>query len=433
MTNLILAIDTSCDDTSAAVTSGTTILSNVIASQTQLHKEYGGVFPTVAKQAHKENITPVIAVALKRAKVSIKDISAIAVTQGPGLAPALEIGIDTARELAKKYNKPLIAINHLEGHLLSVLAKPKQRKLQNSNSKNQPVIPSDNVMKVKESHQQKMLVNTPHSTLHFPALSLIISGGNTLFVLVKSIGEYEVLGSTIDDAAGECLDKVGRMLGLGYPAGPVIEQFAKLGNSKAYEFPLPMTTSGDFNLSFSGLKTQARNNIEKIQITNFIPPFTKEGIKLQESTSHIQSFDNAQGKLTKQQTYDFCASFQFAVFRHITYKLKKILEKYEIKEVWLGGGVAANITLRSMIRSSIKEFKPQNTNYKKIWNFHSESDHPLGEKSAVWSLPLKVPYTKKLTVDNAAMIGIAAGFKLERKEFVKDLENMERVPKMKLG
>lgn len=361
MKNYILSIDTSCDDTSAAVTCGTTILSNVIASQTQLHKEYGGVFPTVAKQAHKENIIPVIAVALKRAKVTIDEIEAIAVTQGPGLAPALEIGIDAARELALKHKKPLIAVNHLEGHLLSVLATARTRFTTNN---------------------KRVAHSSFESDTQFPALGLIISGKNSLFVLVNSIGEYQELGSTLDDGAGECLDKIGRMLGLGYPAGPVIEQFAKLGNPKAYEFPLPMTTSRDFNLSFSGLKTFARNLITRLTTdtkTNTLP-------------------------LSQQMTYDLCASAQYAIFRHITYKMNKILEQYPVKEIWLGGGVAANMNLRQSIR----------TVHKKT------------------SLPLRVPYTKKLTVDNAAMIGIVASFKLDKKEFVENIESLERVPRMKI-
>lgn len=359
--DFILAIDTSCDDTSAAVTSGTTILSNVIASQTQLHKEYGGVFPTVAKQAHKENIDAVVAVALKRAHITIADISAIAVTQGPGLAPALEVGINKARELAAEYNKPLIAVNHLEGHLLSVLAEPQTT-----------------LSLGKRDAKQSLAVR-------FPVLGLVVSGGNTLFVLVHAVGEYEVLGSTVDDAAGECLDKIGRMLGLGYPAGPVIEQFAKLGNHRTYEFPLPMTTSKDFNLSFSGLKTSARNLIAKLTVEQ---------------------------PLTQQQTYDFCASIQYAVFRHIINKMEKILQQYDIKQVWLGGGVAANMALRATIRATLHKYKH------------------LGRDA---HLKLYVPYTKKLTVDNAAMIGVAASYKLTRAMFVESLEELQRISKLKLS
>lgn len=334
---LLLAIDTSCDDTAAAVTQGFEVLSNVVASQTQLHKQYGGVFPTVAKQAHKENLDPTIAVALQRAGMTLDEVDAVAVTQGPGLAPALETGITKAQSLATESGKPLIPVNHIEGHLLSVLAVPKDRK----------------VIEPK-----------------LPALSVIVSGGHTEFVLVTKIGEYQRLGWTIDDAAGEALDKVGRMLDLGYPAGPVIEQFAKLGNDTAFDFPLPMTTSGDYNVSFSGLKTYARNLLAKLEETQ---------------------------PLTQHQTYDFCASFQKAVFRAITYKLDKILREYEVQEVWLGGGVAANMTLRKMLRATIKTY----------------------------SLHLRVPYTKKLCSDNAAMIGIAARLKNQQSKF-------ERMPRLAL-
>ncbi len=325
----VLAIDTSCDDTSVAITQGWVVLANVIASQTELHQKYGGVFPTVAKLAHRENIQPTIDLALKRARLSSKDINLIAVTQGPGLAPALEVGILAAQQLADQYRLPLIPVNHLEGHLLSPLA-------------------------VRKSRGPNFNQQFAH---HLPALSIIVSGGHTQFVLVEKIGSYQVLGQTLDDAAGECLDKIGRMLNLGYPAGPIIEEFAKKGNAKAYQFPLPLTTTKDFNLSFSGLKTFAKN-------------------KLAELT------DNGQKVLSQQQVYDFAASAQYGVFRHVTYKLTKILETHQVKEIWLGGGVAANIELRKMIRKTIKPLK------------------------------LKVPYSKKLCMDNAAMIGIVAGSQL---------------------
>jgi len=335
----ILAIDTSCDDTSAAVTHGFEVWSNMIASQTQLHRQYGGVFPTVAKQAHKENIMPTIAAALKRARVTWDNIDAIAITQGPGLAPALEVGIAAAQQLAAEHHLPIIPINHMEGHALSVLA-------------------------VARDHEAPTV--KPNS------LAVVVSGGHTEFILIKSLGKYERLGWTVDDAAGEVLDKVGRMLDLGYPAGPVIEEFAKLGSDHAFEFPLPMTTSRDFNLSFSGLKTAARNKLEDLE---------------------------AQNHLTKTQIYNFSASFQKAVFRSITYKLNKILLKYQINEIWLGGGVACNMTLRRKMRQAIK---------------------PYG-------LELRVPYSKKLCTDNAAMIGIAASLHSPI------TEKIERLPKWEIS
>jgi N6-L-threonylcarbamoyladenine synthase len=340
----ILAIDTSCDDTSAAVTEGVTVLSNVVASQAELHKQYGGVFPTVAKLAHRENIAPTIKLALKRAHLSMAEIDAVAVTHGPGLAPALEVGLTAAKELARDHHKPLIPINHIEGHLLSVLAQPQSVK---SDAKS-----------VSETQ--------------FPVLALIVSGKQTQFVLVHTIGKYEVLGSSLDDAAGECLDKVGRMVNLGYPAGPLIEQFAKKGNPKAIAFPLPLTHLKSFDVSFSGLKTFARNYVEKRSVDSF----------------------------TRQDIYDFCASIQYGVFRHIMYKLDKILAQYPIKELWLGGGVSANSTLRKELRT-------------------------IGKKHGITTV--RVPYTKRLCIDNAAMIGVVASFK----QPASNLE-IDRQPRLKL-
>lgn len=357
----ILAIDTSCDDTAAAVTCGFEVWSNVIASQTELHKPYGGVFPTVAKQAHKENIAPTVATALKRAGVTWQEISAIAVTKGPGLAPALEVGIAYAKEMAAKYKLPLIPVNHLEGHLLSVLASGKARKADTQ----QP----------KQSNKSQPA---------FPALGILISGGHSEFILVEDFGKYTRLGYTIDDAAGEALDKVGRMIDLGYPAGSVIEQFAKKGNPRAHDFPLPMTTSRDYNLSFSGLKTFSRNLVASLE---------------------------EQGELDSQQAiYDFAASLQYSIFRHINHKLIKILADHpEIKQVWLGGGVAANVTLRKSIRETIKK-----------------SD---------LRAPLLTPYSKRLCQDNAAMIGVAAACAPSKTHIhsILEQEAIERTPNLRLA
>ncbi len=391
----ILAIDTSCDDTAAAVTCGRTVLSNIISSQTELHRPYGGVFPTVAKQAHKENIAPVVRLALKRARLTWSDISAIAVTQGPGLAPALEVGISYAKELAVEHDLPLIPVNHMEGHLLSPLAQPRKK----------ATTPT---------------TDTGNSVPQFPTLGIIVSGGHTMFVLVQSFGNYLVLGETVDDAAGECLDKVGRMLNLGYPAGPVVEEFAKHGNPHRIVFPLPMTTTRDFNLSFSGLKTFARNHLPE--------------------------------QLTQQETFDWCASLQHGVFRHICHKLDKVLSAAAVgtlqnhlspktaplepsiaetlnqplffSEIWLGGGVAANATLRRMIRQTLRKWHT---------SLHKKNNSGIGihvqksEKSTtVFIPPLHAPYTKRLCQDNAAMIGVAAG--LQRKPA--DPVTVERKPRM---
>lgn len=364
--NLILAIDTSCDDTSAAVTSGVTVLSNIVASQTELHSPYGGVYPTIAKQAHQENIQPTIALALKRARVDWSQLSALAVTQGPGLAPALEVGLAQAKKIAKEKNLPLIPINHLEAHALSPLAERHHR-----------------------SPRQELTSWAEQLTAHkLPALAIVVSGGHTEFIKVIKPGEYQRLGYSIDDAAGEALDKVGRLLGLGYPAGPVIEKFAKKGEEDYFEVPLPMTDREDFNMSFSGLKTWARNKIEEVR---------------------------DQYGLSKELTYHFAASFQKGVFRHICYKMNKLLSEEVFAEVWLGGGVAANLKLRQMIRETLRT-------YNKLL---------LGTQKGS-SLQLFVPYDKRLCMDNAAMIGVAAGYKLwhtPMKSAVTDIESLDRRPR----
>lgn len=323
----ILAIDTSCDETAVAVTRGQTVLSNVIASQAQLHRQYGGVFPTVAKQAHQENLEPTVQAALQKAGATWNDIRAIAVTQGPGLAPALEVGLRFAVALGEQHTLPVVPINHIEGHVLSVLAQPRPRgataRLQ------QPIEPT------------------------LPALAVVVSGGHTEFILVKTVGRYQRLGATVDDAAGECLDKVGRLLGLGYPAGPVVETLAKKGNSSIFPFPKPMTATKTFDMSFSGIKTHSRKLIDQLEKTN---------------------------ALDRQAIADFCASLQEGVFEHIIYKLTKLLKETPVKELWLGGGVAANVELRKKLRSLAGEYQ----------------------------LPFRTPYSQKLTGDNAAMIGVAA-------------------------
>ena len=340
---LILAIDTSCDETSAAVVQGRVVLSNIIASQTLIHQPYGGVFPTLAKQAHRENIAPTVKKALDQARIDFRLIDAIGVTQGPGLAPALEVGIKYAQKLALAHHKPLYGINHLEAHLLSILA---QR-----NSKKHSIIKK----------------NSSQVTNRFPVLGIIVSGGHSQFVRINQIGKYQVLGETVDDALGEALDKVGRMLDLGYPAGAVIEKLAKHGNKGRYDFPLPMTSVKDFNLSYSGLKTAASRMIKE------------------------KNEQNKVDSLSKQDIFDFCASFQQAAFRHLCYKLNKLLQDEassnlspNYTEVWLGGGVASNIALRKEIRKVLRQHR----------------------------LRLITPYEKRLCSDNAAMIGITIGLRI---------------------
>ena len=337
----ILGLETSCDETAAAVTSGRRVLSNVVYSQIPIHEKWGGVVPSLAKRAHEERIDEVVKKALKH--TPLETIGAIAVTQGPGLAIALGVGIEKAKELARLWNKPLIGINHLEGHLYSVFA-------QNSNG-------------------------NPHTAITFPYLAMIISGGHTEFVLWKGHLSYTLLGATLDDAAGEALDKAGKLLGLGYPAGAVIERLAsEIDNVDIFRFPRPMAHSKDLAFSFSGLKTAFYYHIKEM---------SKDDIH-----KHVRHL---------------ASSFQEAVFDTIVIKAEKAIKQTGVNRMVIGGGVAANAYLRKKMRALTKKY----------------------EGSVVF------PSGKKLTGDNAAMIGIAAWPYAERKLW-SNPATLERQPRMKL-
>ncbi len=343
----ILGIDTSFDDTAAAVVQNTTVLSNVLSSQLPAFQEYGGVVPRLARLNHEQHIDQVIAAALKRAGVSWDEIDAIAVTQGPGLAITLEVGITKAKALATLHHKRLIAINHLEGHLLSFLAHPLKK---------------------------------PEPKLLLPALAILVSGGNTQFVLVKTIGSYQVLGQTQDDAMGEAFDKVGRMLGLGYPAGALVEKLAKSGRLGKIIFPIPMRTVKSSNTSFSGLKTAASRVIDSLKTQK-----------------------NAQ--LTKQDIADVALGFQTACITHLIEKASIALASLKVKTLIAGGGVVSNLALRGQLRQLAKQ----------------------------QDLTLLLPYSKKLCVDNAVMIAICGYFKASKHEFIGDFSLLDRLPNARLA
>jgi N6-L-threonylcarbamoyladenine synthase len=344
----ILAIDTSCDETAVAVTEGVRILSNVIWSQIALHEEWGGVVPSIAKRAHQERLDEIIKKALKKAEIEKPE--AVAVTIGPGLAIALEVGINKAKELARKWQVPLIAINHTEGHLLSPLLKIGERK----------------------------------QVIIFPAWGLVVSGGHTELVYLEKIGKYKIVASTQDDALGEALDKAARMLGLGYPGGAFLEKLSEKGEPDAYPLPLPMKGKENQNsFSYSGIKTAMWQLVEKIKRDN--------------------------GDLSKKQIGDLAASFQTMVFRHLTRVTKRSIENsdFEAKSLLVGGGVIANKQLRKELKQMASE---------------------LG-------LGIYFPVNKSLCGDNAAMIGVVAGFKADKGELIKekDLDKVDRMPRMKVG
>lgn len=284
---LIIAFDTSCDDTSCAVLRGRKVLSSVVSSQVEIHAQWGGVVPDIARREHEKNIPMVYEEALKKAKIKIEDVDYVAATYGPGLAIDLEIGLAFAKNLAISHNKPFVPVNHMEGHMFSGLAL-------NSKGKSNPggIVELDNL---------------------FPALALLISGKHTELVLVEKVGSYKKLGETLDDAVGEAFDKVGRMLNFGYPGGPVVCEFAKKGKAGNIKFTVPMKNSGNLNFSYSGLKTAALYK-------------TKE---LREA-----------GKPDKEWVYDFCRGFLDTIIESLNIKLEMALASNPgVHTLFVGGGV----------------------------------------------------------------------------------------------
>jgi N6-L-threonylcarbamoyladenine synthase len=310
-TTRILAIETSCDETAAAVVeNGVTILSNVIASQTELHAQYGGVFPEVASRRHIEVIYAVVAQAMRQAHIGFDDLDAIAVTRGPGLVGSLLVGVNMAKGLALGRGKPLLGINHIEGHIYS------------------------------------LWLTEAASDIVFPVLTLVVSGGHTELYLMTAHGRYEHLGGTLDDAAGEAFDKVGRLLGLPYPGGPAIDQAAEQGNPAAFRFPRAvMESEHGYNFSFSGLKTAVMRETRRFE----------------------------PGRLPVN---DLAASFQAAVVEALVAKTAQAAADYGVTAVHLAGGVSANRALRREMEARI-------------------------------TVPVRYP-PLILCTDNAAMIGAAA-------------------------
>ena len=291
---IVLGIESSCDDTGAAiVTDSKEILGEALQSQEE-HKQYGGVVPEIAARAHLEHIDEIVGLCLQRAHTELKDIDAIAASCGPGLIGGVVVGAMTAKALALSLNKPFIAVNHLEGHALCAR------------------IAND---------------------VQFPYLLLLVSGGHCQILVVKNVGDYERLGTTIDDAAGEAFDKVAKMLGLGYPGGPMIEKMAAIGDDSRFTLPRPLLNSGDCNLSFSGLKTAVRKIIES---------YATDGV-----LEHAI--------LPKQDVADVCACFQMTATDCLVRKLEQAIKYFEQKypdgeHLVVSGGVASNTYLRNALK-----------------------------------------------------------------------------------
>jgi N6-L-threonylcarbamoyladenine synthase len=320
---ILLAIETSCDETSAAVISGPRILSNAVSSQIQLHTEYGGVVPELAAREHLRNLIPIVQTALREAGVSAAQLDAVAATQGPGLPLALLVGFKAAQTMAYVLQKPFVGINHHEAHLYSpwITGSP-------------PV--------------------ADFAALE-PNISLIVSGGHTMLVLVKSELKHRVLGSTLDDAAGECFDKTGKLMGLPYPAGPEIDRLAQAGNPLAYDFPRPLINDASDDFSFSGLKTSVRY-------------FVRDHPDLLEDS---------------QKICDLCASVQAAIIEVLVAKTIRAAKRHGLRCITASGGVTCNSALR----------------------------RELARACAARGFQLRLA-EKSLCTDNAAMIGILAGRKL---------------------
>jgi N6-L-threonylcarbamoyladenine synthase len=326
MDTIILGIESSCDDTSAAVIRNGVLLSNVVASQA-VHESYGGVVPELASRAHQQNIVPVVSEALKRANVTKEELSAVAFTRGPGLMGSLLVGVSFAKGFARSLNIPMVDVNHLNGHVLAHFIKEKDEDADQPN---------------------------------FPFLCLLVSGGNSQIILVKAYNDMEVLGQTIDDAAGEAIDKCSKVMGLGYPGGPIIDKMARQGNPKAFTFSKPHIPG--YNYSFSGLKTSFLYSLRDY---------------LKEDPDFIEHHKN-----------DLAASLEATIVDILMNKLRKVAKDYNIKEVAVAGGVSANNGLRNAFREHAVKYG---------WKIY---------------IP-KFSYT----TDNAAMIAITGYFKYLNKEF----------------
>jgi N6-L-threonylcarbamoyladenine synthase len=339
----ILGIETSCDETAAAVVSrsgsGVRVLSNVVSSQVALHARWGGVVPDLAAREHTKNIVPVVEEALRASGLAVRDIDALAVTQGPGLIPALLIGNVAAKTLAYVWKKPLVGIHHIEGHIYANFIR-------------------------KEAPADRQAADG--SEPRFPLLALVVSGGHTQLVLMRGHFEYEILGETQDDAAGEAFDKVAKMLGLPYPGGPVVARRADSFRMKALasgsvptaeKFPRPMLKNGGFDFSFSGLKTAVLYSLKK-----------EAPEKLQDET-FVDSI---------------CYEFQEAVVDVLVTKTKRAIREFRPKTFVIAGGVSANITLRERLREMVDRHFPETT---------------FATPDFAYSL------------DNAAMIAAAAAFR----------------------
>jgi len=386
----VIGVETSCDETAVAVIEisdkrqeikSIKVLSNTISSQVKLHAKYGGVVPNLAAREHVKNIGHVFRLALKTAKINPssdgfkKEIDLIAVTRGPGLGPALLVGITFAKTIAWKYSKPLIGVSHLEGHIYSnwlpITVNPKLK-----------------ILNSKQIQNSKFKIDSKNI---FPVLNLIVSGGHTELVLMLGHGKYKLIGETLDDAIGEAFDKVARLLSLGYPGGPAISKIAEKGNPNRYPLPSPMIHAKNYNFSYSGLKTAVlyllRDLNFPIRNSKFVPIALQSRI-----LDRIGIIRNS------RQKADIAASFQKAALDVLILKTIKAAKEYKVKSILLSGGVSANKELRKRLSLEAKKIKIK------------------------YSQP-ELEYTG----DNAAMIALAGYFSAQKHGNKKDSLNWESV------
>jgi N6-L-threonylcarbamoyladenine synthase len=383
----ILGIESSCDETGAAIIEGDSLnypvklLSNSLATSLTMHTTTGGIIPEAAAREQIRYMMPVLEEAIKKGTKGKPNIDAIAVTYGPGLIGSLLVGVETAKTLAYIWNVPIIPVNHLYGHIYANFIGEYQ------------------ISNIKYPISNKKIPE-------FPAIALVVSGGHTDLVLMKNHGDLLVLGGTRDDACGEAFDKIGRLLGLSYPAGPVISKLAKKGNPKAYRLPRPMWDSKDFDFSFSGLKTSVLNLIKKngwkfnnntnVILGSVATPESNDK-RFRTSPSTMSSGPNGRNDIILS---DLCASVQEAIVDVLVFKTIQAVKKYQVKTLLLGGGVAANEALRQAFKVSSKGRPAFGWN---SFKFRPKDDQPLAG-----NVDFFVPQ-KNLCTDNAAMIA-AAGF-----------------------
>ena len=336
----ILAIESSCDDTSAAVLRNDVLLSNVTASQA-VHEAYGGVVPELASRAHQQNIVPVVREAIKRAGISKEQLSAVAFTRGPGLMGSLLVGVNFAKGFARSLGIPLIDVNHLQGHVMAHFIREEKHE--------------DDAASTSTGNPAPAAAVPP-----LPFLCLLVSGGNSQIVLVRAYNDMEVLGQTIDDAAGEAIDKCSKVMGLGYPGGPIIDRLARQGNPKAFQFAEPQIPGYDY--SFSGLKTSFLYSLRK--------------------------WVDDDPQFVEHHKEDLAASLEWTIVDILMKKLRKAVKDTGIKHVAVAGGVSANNGLRNAFHDHARRYG---------WTVY---------------IP-KFSYT----TDNAAMIGVVGYFKFRDKVF----------------